>query len=586
MFIEQNLLNAGWSLLPLNSPATKCYDTERNDTKSNETKRDKTLILNNKKYLSPPQKDADFKELFTQAADAGAGRPVDNEGFHAGPWTPELLVESISRINSSGTGVDLRTVQHWFYKNDKGISAENIRWLARIFGCGDAEATSAWQAELKASQLRLSAKRKAKKRIQDVPIHAPDDYVQSEQKVALPVVSETQTPQPSNRIINLARGCDAMFSGHATLNLPASVWAGWAILGFLAYIMGVHSVTYSPVAGVDKQVGFFWAPNWTLLELVILPLFLVTVVGMLTFWKAKRCSFIFWRSDRDIASWEGRVESFSASHWAVLFVCFVIVFLIQWSSIHMRALADGDARNLMMDWSLLAIERPEIIPVSEATVLSMLAFLYTAFICFLFLTGLVLTGTLVQDFYELCGEPEQISNESIKETVGETGSKLMRYIYHATLLGIWIATCIKLQAMYLLSDGQNILDWLLTDFRYVVGLSREVSSALDKRALAHFSSFLLLFSTCFVFVFSFVQITRVLEKAAPHEDIRRLMQEQHVSPRMMLSIVVMLIANFFLIGVITGFSILLLIGILFTIYSLYKPMIGRAQFTGITTSKS
>ena len=64
------------------------------------------------------------------------------------------------------------------------------------------------------------------------------------------------------------------------------------------------------------------------------------------------------------------------------------------------------------------------------------------------------------------------------------------------------------------------------------------------------------------------------------------MREQHASRRMMLSIVVMLIANFFLIGVITGFSILLLTGILITIYSLYKPMIGRAQFTGITTSKS
>lgn len=144
MFIELSLLNAGWSLLGLNSPVTKCYDTERNDTKQNETKRDKTLILNNKKYLSPSQKNADFKELFAQAASAGAGRPVDEEGFHAGPWTPELLVEAISRINSNGTGVELRTVQHWFYKNDKGISAENIRWLARVFGCGDAEATSVW----------------------------------------------------------------------------------------------------------------------------------------------------------------------------------------------------------------------------------------------------------------------------------------------------------------------------------------------------------------------------------------------------------------------------------------------------------
>lgn len=370
------------------------------------------------------------------------------------------------------------------------------------------------------------------------------------------------------------------------LNLPASVWAGWVILGFLAYIMGVHSVTYSPISGVDKQVGFFWAPNWTLLELVILPAFLVTVVGLLAYWKEKRRSFAAWRVEREIISWEGRVESFSASHWAVLLVCFVIVFLIQWSGIHMRALANGDARNLMMDWNLLAIVRPEIISVSEATVLSMLAFLYTGFICFLFLTGLVLTCTLVQDFFELCGDPDRFGNEGRITIVGEVGSKLMRRIYHATLLGIWVATCIKVQAMYLLSDGQNILDWLLTDCRYLFGLSDDVSGALNKRALAHFSSFLLLFSTCFVFVFSFIQITRVLERTLPQKDIRKVMRTQHVSRRMMLGTVGLLVANFFLIGVIAGFSVLLFVGILITIYSLYEPMIGRAQFNGITTSKS
>jgi hypothetical protein len=570
----------------LNSPVTKCYDTERNDTKQNETKRDKTLILNNKKYLSPPPINSDFKELFAQAASAGAGRPVDDEGFHAGPWTPELLVDAISRINSNGAGVDLRTVQHWFYKNDKGISAENIRWLARIFGCGDPEATSVWQAELKASQLRLTAKRKEKRRTQVVPGQTSVGIALPEQKVFLPVPAGVQATQPSSRIVNLARACDAMFSGHAMLNLPASVWAGWVILGFLTYIMGVHSVTYSPMGGVEKQVGFFWAPNWTLLELVILPFFLVTVVGLLAYWKVKRRSFETWRTESEFVSWESRVESFSASHWAVITVCFVIVFLIQWSGIHMRALANGDAGNLMMDWSLLAIVRPEVISVSEATVLSMLAFLYTGFICFLFLTGLVLTCTLVQDFYELCGDPNCFPVEASKTAVGETGAKLMRHIYHATLLGIWIATCIKLQAMYLLSDGHNILEWLLTDFRHVFDFGYEVSNALNKRALAHFSSFLLLFSTCFVFAFSFVQITRVLERALAQKDIRTILRAQHASHRTMLGTVGLLIANFFLIGVIAGYSLLLISGILITIYSLYKPMIGRAQFSGTTTSKS
>src|SRR5690606_19290752 len=81
-----------------------------------------------------------------------------------GPWTPELLAEAISQIDSNRIGVDLRTVQLWFQENDKGISIANIRWLARVFGCDDPVATGEWQVELSAAQSRLTAKRRGWKR--------------------------------------------------------------------------------------------------------------------------------------------------------------------------------------------------------------------------------------------------------------------------------------------------------------------------------------------------------------------------------------------------------------------------------------
>src|SRR5690606_22169169 len=113
----------------------------------------------------PPQRDgSDFKELFKRLAAAGAGRPLGKDGFPAGSWTPELLGEAISQIDSNRVGVDLRTVQLWFQENEQGISAANIRWLARIFGCDDPVATSEWQMELSAAQSRLSAKRREWKR--------------------------------------------------------------------------------------------------------------------------------------------------------------------------------------------------------------------------------------------------------------------------------------------------------------------------------------------------------------------------------------------------------------------------------------
>ena len=75
--------------------------------------------------------------LFARVAATGVGRPVDRDGCPQGPWTPDLLAEAISEIEANRAGIELRTVQLWFENNEKGISANNIRWLARVLGCND-----------------------------------------------------------------------------------------------------------------------------------------------------------------------------------------------------------------------------------------------------------------------------------------------------------------------------------------------------------------------------------------------------------------------------------------------------------------
>ena len=201
------------------------------------------MIKNGKYFLLPQNDSCDFKELFKRLASAGAGRPVDKDGFSQGPWTADLLAEAITRINANGSGIDLRTVQLWFQANERGISPENIRWLARVFGCDDPEATSDWQRELSAAQSQLTAKRREKKK------------------------------------------SEALFSRRSLLDLPILVFACIVTLGFLTYLLGVHDVTYSPEAGSEKQVGFLWSPGWTFEGLVLLPLYLITVTHLLKLWK-------------------------------------------------------------------------------------------------------------------------------------------------------------------------------------------------------------------------------------------------------------------------------------------------------------
>ena len=517
------------------------------------------LIKNGKYYVAPPNDGSNFKVLFSHLAATGAGRPVDGDGVPEGPWTPELLAEAISLIDADGSGVDLRTVQFWFQDNDKGIRPESIRWLARIFGCGDPDATSEWQAHLSAAKSRLLAERRARRGADGASLQTEDT----------PMVEGDDAAHARGRL-GLALRTEGLFSHESSLNLPVLVLAGSVTLGFIAYVMGVHSVTYAPREGMEKQVGFLWAPNWTILNMVLLPLYLIQVIDLLTFWKGTgRLRLLPQRERKD---WEQQVDSFSQSYWTILFICAALVFLVQWSGVYLRALLQGDAGRLMMDWTLIAVIRPEVISEREAVILTFLAFLYTAACVFLYLVGLVLMYTVVDDLYRISGASARGRDPDACPDAPAVA--VFVRIFRCTVLGLLMILCIKLQAAYLQSDGVNIIDWLFSDARSALGLHEGGSGSLGKQALANFSSFLLLFTTVAVFLFCLQRILRVA-RGSQHGGL-----QPHVPWSKMTAVVGLLVVSFFLIGGITGFSVVLVISMALALYSLFDPLCAKFQSPG------
>jgi len=245
-------------------------------------KRFKTLKNNNKYLLLPPKNQSDIKTLVRQMAVAGAGRELDG-GLPPGPWTPEQLADAISQIEGNSAGIDLRTVQLWFQENERGISAQNIRWLARIFGCGDPDAIREWQIELHAAQDRLNAKRRSRRK---------ENLGDAKESRAITDIEPVASKEPIGPRPNLAQVCIGLFTGKSPVNLVSSLVAGSVALGFLAYVLGVHDITYTPVPGVEKQVGYFWAPNWTLVNLVLLPAYLIFVTSAVHYEGTVKCGAI------------------------------------------------------------------------------------------------------------------------------------------------------------------------------------------------------------------------------------------------------------------------------------------------------
>ena len=519
-------------------------------------------------FLPPPRDGSDFKELFKRLAAAGAGRPLGEDGFPAGPWTPELLAEAISQIDSNRVGVDLRTVQLWFQENDKGISTANIRWLARIFGCDDPVATGEWQVELSAAQSRLTTKRRERKRAGSSDTLGVPDLARVATFVAASgspaeLARDTDAAEPRRRF-SLGRRSEALFSQGSPLNLPASVFAGISALGFLSFIIGIHSVEYSRADGIVKQVGFLWAANWTFVLMVFLPLFLAFVSELVTSWKQEERPKLVGNGDLDesCGAWEHTIDASSYSFWAVFLICLLSAGLVQWIGVCLIPLIKGGG-DYAMDWGRLAIVRPEVISVPMEVVFTGLAYLYMSLCFYLFFAGLILLYTVVDDLRRIGEASKNRPEVDFQGNLDDTSFKVMRWVFRCTILGVLIAAVMKLQSSYLASNGKNIVTWVVNDLSSALHEHADVSNGFSYRMPTHYSSLLVAISACVVFV---------------HGAIRLGVESQFQAPlRKMSGVMALLVASYLLIDAFTGFSILLGVGVLLAIYGLIDPGFGRGR---------
>lgn len=530
-------------------------------------------MKNGKYFLLPKKDDHDFKELFKKLTSSGAGRPVDNDGFPQGAWTADLLADAITQIDANGSGVDLRTVQLWFQNNERGISPDNIRWLARIFGCDDPDATSDWQRELSAAHSRLMAKRRDRKKTARANLTASQR--------ATPEITDDKVASQTHQRLSLARTSEALFSRRSSLDLPILVFAGAVTLGFLSYLLGVHHVTYRPEVGLEKQVGFVWSPGWVIEGLVLLPLFLIVVTQLLKFWKDERASAMRLEGTKalDHKDWMQKVRSFSIAFWVIFLACVFIICILQWITAYLVPLMRSATENALVDWMLIATVHPEIISVPQALLLSFLAFLYSGMIYWFYLVGLLLLFMMASDFYDVFQGSKLRTRPTFAVHALEVSAVMMRGIFRCTVLGILIATCIKLNTAYLLSDGTNILSWLVNDALAVIGKNDVVAGWLDASALPYFTSLLLVLLTCFIFFASLTQFYWVLDIASesdtsvPSKNGRQVASQiecnRHAWMKMVI-VVAFLVISFVLIGQFSGFSILLASSVLLATYSLFQ----------------
>lgn len=507
----------------------------------------------------------------------GAGRPVGDDGVPAGPWTPELLAEAISRIDCNRTGIDLRTVQFWFQENDKGISATNIRWLARILGCDDPVAVADWRMELSAAQERLTAKKREWKRTGSRAAPGGSDVAQTatiDDETAFPAEITPDTDATEvRRHYSLAMKSEAILGRDSPLNLPTWVFAGISALGFLSYFLGIHDVTYTRPDGAVKQVGFLWAMNWVFVFMVFLPLFFWFVAELLVFWKNVGRLKLVWLDDKlqSHHDWARCVEASSYSYWAVFLICVLFAGLFQWIGVCLLPLMNGGG-DYAIDWGTISIARPEIVSVPIEIIFTALAYAYMCLCFYLFFAGLILLYTLIHDLWKTGKESEDGTGFSYHGEADEIRLRMMQGIFRCTLLGFLSAIIMKLQNAYLMSHGDNIMIWLAGDMSSAFYGQAYRDAGISFRSPTHFSSFLILVSTGVVFLYGFIRLGAG--------------GGFHVILWKMSVVVAFLAISYLLIDAFSGFSIILGLGVLLAIYGLIDPGFGRWRASELGNNQS
>lgn len=525
------------------------HDRIRKVAQRNENISGNALIKNGKFFVSPRNSEDTFKVLFARLAAAGAGRPVSESGFPEGPWTPDSLMEAICSIEDNEKGINLRIVQLWFQDNDNGIGHENIKWLARIFGCDDPEATSLWQAELTAAKERLARKRRAAKKKQTTdPLE--------EKSVRTSVLPD------QIRGFSLARRSEAFFSG-SPLDLPSCIFAGAVALGLSSYFLGIHSVTYGDTGASLKQVGFIWAPNWTILFMVFLPLFCAFVIELIHFWKNEgRLTFLpEGDRERSVIDWSRRIKGSSLTYWSVFVICVGFAGLFQWIGVRFASLTSGGG-DYAIDWGTLALVRPDVISVPQALGFTGLAYLYMCLCFYLFFVGLILLYTLAYDLWDIARYSEHASEKDTHDV----SLRVMRGIFRCTLLGIMVATCMKLQTFYLTSGGTSLPRWLVDDMLSALGGSEVTNPENTLSRPTHYTSLLVTLASCTPFLYGSITIG--------------LGSSFHRAWVKMTAIISLLTISYLMIGAFTGFSILLFFGMVIAVYGLIDPDLGKRTAGG------
>mgnify|MGYP001627809541 CR=1 FL=1 len=425
------------------------------------------------------------------------------------------------------------------------------------------------EAELSAANRRLAEKRKRGKAARR-PQVGSSDTVQGTEEGNTHLCTAAGLEERRNGLRCLAGKTEALFDSQTSMTLPLVIFSGACILALISFTLNIHSVIFTPDDGLPKQVGFLWAPNWTVVFLAVLPLYLAWLIELLRFWKEE------WRPRLAVlgdpvspnAPWEHRLFAASYLFAATLIVTLIVASGYNWTVTHLVPLLNGDPGAWAINWGRLAIVRPDLISATSAIAFSGLVFLYNGITAYLFFAGLIFLHLMKHDYLDLVKGLDARSGENPNPETADIGISLMNGVFRCTVLGVVITILMKLQSSFLQSTGVSIIDWVVNDFRSPFG-NHDSAAAKGLRigiAPGFYYSFFCLLAIVGTFANASIQVRRTVKRLHVFSSRRQF----YTLWLMMNGTMALLVISYFLVGFLPGFTIFLFISMLLTGFALSR----------------
>lgn len=274
------------------------------------------------------------------------------------------------------------------------------------------------------------------------------------------------------------------------LDLSILSIVGAFLLLLLSQILGLATLTYK-ADGIEKQVGFLWSPNWSIMYLVLLPLYLCLFAILAERREYTLRSFLQARiiigpngasvsEEHLFGKWRKVLARISVALWALL-IAVIIQTTSEWVSYCLVPLLKGDLGKGTVDWSTISILMPSEVNQWNAIVFSGVAYLYMGFALFIYLAVLVYAASFAW-FLNSIGDPTGDFRLILRDTeLGNRLSDIAMNIYACIVLGFCAFFLMRLEAKYLQSDHRYISDLWFNDVRlFIDWLRRDTPISSDQ----------------------------------------------------------------------------------------------------------